>query len=154
MSQILLPHAPALPLADFAAGPFGESSRLTALGGWRQSTLEESNAEWMYRKQAKPALLPLSPRHVQTSPRSWPRMQPVMDRSRTRRARPAGTQPKAQHRPRPAAHLPSSDSACESEKRPAKGRERLQRASGAGEPPLPAGSRCLQPPRRRPRPEG
>lgn len=63
MSQILLPHAPALPLAGFPAGPFGESSHLTALGGWRQSTLEkeENNAEWMHRKQAKPALLCLSP---------------------------------------------------------------------------------------------
>lgn len=166
MSEILLPHTPALPLAGFAAGPFGESSHLTAPGGWRQSTLEkeENSAEWMHRKQAKPALLPLSPTKDEgrRAARCADWSQELAENaashgqeqgpgSRTR------TQARARLHPRPAAHLPSSDSACESEKRPGKGREGKRaatasaRSRGSPHSPLGPGART---PQRRPRPEG
>lgn len=64
-------------------------------------------------------------------------MQPVMDKSRARGVDPHAPGQGHSTGPGPAAHLPSSDSACESEKRPAKGRERLQRAPGAGAAPAP-----------------
>lgn len=111
MSQILLPHTPALPLAGFAAGPFGESSRLTALGGWTQSTLEKegNTAEWMHRKQAKPALLPLSltgdegrraARRADSS-QELPENAAGHGQKQSPGSGPACTRARAQHRPRP-----------------------------------------------------
>lgn len=131
---------------------------------------EEHRSYGTQRKQTKPGLLPLSPggnegrratRHADSShglledtarreenkgsgerPHAPPR------RATTTSPSAGGCQAAAATPRLPAAHLPSSDSAWESENRPAKGREQLPAgAQRGGKPPVPAGPQPPAPPR-------
>lgn len=110
MSQILLPQTPALPRGGSVAAPFGESSHLIALGGWRQSTLEEKeNDAVMGCKESKPnwdcCLFPQKKmmkewqQDAQIPPISCRRTQPGVKKTRGPGNGPACSHPKAHCQP-------------------------------------------------------